>query len=57
MEDEKVCVIPIAFGPIGMVAKDYRKSVERLKVPAKIEVIQMTALSETAKIIGKLKFS
>ena len=40
-----------------MVAKDYRKSVERLKVPAKIEVIQMTALSETAKIIGKLKFS
>ena len=40
----KVWIMTVGIGALGMVTKDFRKFVERLEVPAKVEVIQKFAL-------------
>ena len=39
------------IGALGVVTTDFRKFIERLEVPAKLEVTQKTALLGTARIL------
>ena len=47
----KVTIVPIVIGALGTIAKGLLKGLENLEVGGRVEIIQMTALLRTARIL------
>ena len=50
----KVIVIPVVIGALGAVSVNFKEYMKRIGVSVRLEVIQKTALLETAKILRKV---
>ena len=49
-----VTIIPIVLGAFGTVTKGLLKGLENLEVGGRVETIQTTALSKTARILRRI---
>ena len=47
----KVTIVPIVIGAFGTVTEGLLKGLEDLEVGGRVEIIQMTALLKTARIL------
>ena len=52
----KVTVIPVVIGALGVISDKFERYMEKLEVKIAIEIIQKTALLGTARILRKKKF-
>ena len=50
----KVTIIPIVIGAFGTVTKGLLKGLDDLEVGGRVETIQTTALSKTARILRRV---
>ena len=50
----KVSIVPIVIGALGTITKGLLKSLEDLEVGGRVEIIQMTALLKTARILRRV---
>ena len=50
----KVTIVPIVIGGFGTITKGLLKSLEDLEVGRQVEIIQMTALLRTARILRRV---
>ena len=50
----KVIVVPVVIGALGAVSVNFKEYMKRIGVNVRLEVIQKTALLETAKILRKV---
>ena len=50
----KVKVIPNVIGPLPTVAKGLIKGLEDMEVKVRVEIIQMTALFRSARILSRV---
>ena len=50
----KVTIVPIVIGAFGTITKRLLKGLEDLEVVGRVEIIQMTALLRTAKILRRV---
>ena len=50
----KVTMVPIVIGVLGTITKGLLKGLEDLKVGGRVEIIQMTALLRTARILRRV---
>ena len=50
----KVIVVPVAVGALGDISVNFKEYMGRIGVNVRLEVIQKTALSGTAKMLRKV---
>ena len=50
----KVTIVPIGIGAFGTMTKGLLKGLEYLKVGGRVEIIQMTALLRTARVLRRV---
>ena len=50
----KVTVIPVVIGALGVISDKFERYMEKLEVKIAIEIIQKTALLGTARILRKV---
>ena len=50
----KVTIIPLVIGTLGTITKGLLKGLEDLEVGGRVEIIQMTALLRTARILRRV---
>ena len=50
----KVTIIPVVIGAFGTVTKGLLKGLDDLEVGGRVEIIQMTALLRTARIVRRV---
>ena len=54
LRDMKVTIVPIVIGALGTITKGLLKGLEDLEVGGQVEIIQMTALLGTARILRRV---